>query len=220
MYADDMVLASTSKTSLQITLDSLTEWAQTNDLTINGTKIVTMNFKRGGKQAAADTLYLEGRPLNSVKDFKYLGITLQPQGKTYTVHIKDKVAAAAAIIAMTDIKHLSKISLQTAMKIFKVKILPVITYGLNIIWQHLKKSNLKDIEKIKSELPKACTMPYKIHAIQISLRIKQRNNAIRRPQIATTTAIHTGLRNRRSRTSEEEVRNMGELLHHRCHDQT
>ena len=148
MYADDMVLASTSKTSLQIALDSLTEWAQTNDLTINGTKTVAMTFRRGGKQAAADTLYLEGRPLNSVKDFKYLGITLQPQGKTYTVHIKDKVAAA--IIAMTDIKHLQKISLQTAMKIFKAKILPVISYGLHIIWQHLTKSNLMDIEKVKA----------------------------------------------------------------------
>lgn len=36
------------------------------------------------------------------------------------------------------------------MKIFTVKIVPIITYGLEIVWQYLTKSNLKDLEKVKA----------------------------------------------------------------------
>ncbi|PSN52491.1 hypothetical protein C0J52_11219 [Blattella germanica] len=78
---------------------------------------------------------------------------------TYTLHIKDRMTAS--ISAMNDIKHLQRISLQTIMKLFKVKILPVITYGLHSTWQHLTKSNLTDVEKVKAFLKRAlCVSKY------------------------------------------------------------
>ncbi|KAJ4447065.1 hypothetical protein ANN_09054 [Periplaneta americana] len=54
------------------------------------------------------------------------------------------------MIAMNDIQYLTRISLEKAMKIFMVKIVPIITYGLEIVWQYLTKSNLKDLEKVKA----------------------------------------------------------------------
>ncbi|KAJ4444760.1 hypothetical protein ANN_06557 [Periplaneta americana] len=49
LYADDMVMASTSRNTLQGALDRLVEWARGNDLTLNRTKTVAMTFKRDGK---------------------------------------------------------------------------------------------------------------------------------------------------------------------------
>ena len=169
IYADDMALVSTSINSLQTAFNRLVEWARSNDLTLNRTKTVQMTFKRGGKQARADSIYLEGQPLTKVKSFRYLGITMQPQGTTYTLHIKERMTAA--IRSMNDIKHLSKISLQTAMEIFKVKIQPVITYGIHSIWQDLTTSNLKDLEKVKTTFLKRalCLSKYSLSRLVYEL---------------------------------------------------
>ena len=56
----------------------------------------------------------------------------------------------AAALAINDIQHLSKLSLRTAMTLFRVKVQPVISYGLHLIWEHLSASNLQCIEKIKA----------------------------------------------------------------------
>ena len=42
----------------------------------------------------------------------------------------------------------------TALKLFKLKITPIMTYGLTIIWEHLTKTNLKQIENLKSRMLK------------------------------------------------------------------
>ncbi|PSN46978.1 hypothetical protein C0J52_11130 [Blattella germanica] len=41
-------------------------------------------------------------------------------------------------------------SINTAMKIFSSKIIPIITYGIEIFWDSLDKSSLNKIEKVKS----------------------------------------------------------------------
>jgi hypothetical protein len=35
------------------------------------------------------------------------------------------------------------------MKLFDLKILPLLTYEIEIIWNHLTKRNLTDIERVK-----------------------------------------------------------------------
>ena len=43
-----------------------------------------------------------------------------------------------------------KLSLRTAMALFRVKLQLVISYGLDLIWEHLSASNLQCIEKVKA----------------------------------------------------------------------
>ena len=151
IYADDTVMISREIDSLQMTINKLVEWAENNDDT-QQRKTVIMTFKRGGRQARGDIIKIQDIPLEVVNSYKYLCIKLQTQGTTFTEHIKDK--AASAVKAMHDIKHLNKVSLETAMKLFNAKIAPIITYGLELIWEHLTKRNLEKIEKVKATFMK------------------------------------------------------------------
>lgn len=51
---------------------------------------------------------------------------------------------------MHDIKKIRLMSLDTAMKLFNTKVLPIITYGLELIAEYLTKKQWADIENIKA----------------------------------------------------------------------
>ena len=152
VYADDMVLISSDITKLQEAFDQLDNWATINELQLNDKKTVTMTFRKGGRRAANDRIVYKNEPLTTVPHFKYLGITMQAHGNIFTKHVKERVTAAT--IAMTSIKNLPKLSLKTAMKLFELKITPIITYGIAIIWEHLTKGNLAAIERVKAKFLK------------------------------------------------------------------
>lgn len=151
-YADDMVIVSQEIQQAQEAFNKLVAWAEKNDLNINERKTVKMTFRRGGRLAANDYILYKGKPMQNVTHFKYLGITLQSRGDTYDLHIKER--ALAARMAANSITNLSKLSLKTAMTIFRLKIIPIMTYGLEVIWEKLKKKNLEDIEKVKAHFLK------------------------------------------------------------------
>jgi hypothetical protein len=151
MYADDMVLRSPNKEELQRIFLALVEWAGNNSLKINWAKTQQMVFRKGGCTAADDNLQYEEDKVEIVNSFKYLGITLQTTG-TFRLHIKDK--ALAAMKAMYDINNLQHLSLKTAMRLFDTKILPVLTYGIHLIWEKLTKKELANIEGVKAKFLK------------------------------------------------------------------
>ena len=68
MYADDMVLTSTSETDLLKAFDQLVDWAKENELTLNAEKTVSMT-RRGGRRG---TFYMGETPLKSVISFTHL----------------------------------------------------------------------------------------------------------------------------------------------------
>jgi hypothetical protein len=78
----------------------------------------------------------------------YLGVTLQTSGKSFKQHVKER--ASAALRAMHDIENLRLLSLDTAMKLFSVKITPILTYGLEQIWDHLTVNDLTTLENVKA----------------------------------------------------------------------
>ena len=145
MYADDMVLTSSSESDLQMAFNQLVNWAKENELKLNEEKTVTLTFRRGGKRS---NFYVDGKRLNSVSNFTYLGITSQTRGSIFTMHINERVNAA--IRAISDIYAIRKLSLETALKLFELKIDPVATYGLENVWEYLKKGDLAKIEKLKA----------------------------------------------------------------------
>ena len=52
--------------------------------------------------------------------------------------------------ALTDINHLQCISLKAAMRLFDIKIVPTLTYGIEIIWECLTVRQLQDMERLKA----------------------------------------------------------------------
>jgi len=152
MYADDMVLGSENKEEVQDDLNSLQRWAEKNNFTINKGKTVQMVFRRGGRVATNDKLKLKEEPLRIVNKFKYLGITVQPTAKSYSVHIQERTSAA--IRAMCKIRNITTLKLETAMRLFETVITPIATYGIEIIWDKLSTSDLQRMEKVKARFLK------------------------------------------------------------------
>ena len=68
-------------------------------------------------------------------------ITLHPSAKCFTKHTKEK-----AIKAMHEKNFISILRLDTAMALFNSKILPILTYGIEVIWVHLNEKNLATLE--------------------------------------------------------------------------
>ena len=119
---------------------------QTADTMWKVTEMVV--FRKGGRLAQTDKIYCRGVPLRKKNFYKYLGITVQLTGKTFTVHIQERLNAA--VRSISDIEHLQRISLKTAMRLFDAKIVPTLTYGIEIIWECLTVRQLQDIERLKA----------------------------------------------------------------------
>lgn len=152
VYADDMVITSRNIDALQQGFNALTTWARKNDLDINKEKTVTMVFRKGGRIKTGDCIRTEQGELEKVGHFKYLGITLQTTGTTFKIHVKER--AAAALRAVNEIKSLTLLSVDTAVQLFNAKIVPIITYGIELLWEHLKISDLRIWESVKASFLK------------------------------------------------------------------
>jgi hypothetical protein len=101
-------------------------------------KIKMMVFSKGRKVKQEDRSNYGQEWLIMVKCYKYLGITLRISGKKLNMHIKETAASESR--AMADIQSLSKLSLETALKLFSLKIVSILTYGLEIIWNVSEKT--------------------------------------------------------------------------------
>ena len=143
-----MVLVSRDIENLQKAFNKLVVWADENELVINKDKTEMMTFRKGGRQATSDRIVYHGQALKITTSFKYLGIRLQTQGKVFTLHVKEKTNAA--IIAINSITNIGQLSMETAMKLFNIKIIPIITYGIELLWTHLNKNNPTRIERVKA----------------------------------------------------------------------
>ena len=65
------------------------------------------------------------------KKFRYLGITLQQTINLFAYHIQERTTAA--IKAIYGMKNLRQLSTTTAMALFKNVIIPIVTYGIEIV---------------------------------------------------------------------------------------
>jgi hypothetical protein len=115
---------------------------------VNQNKTELVVFKNGERLSADDEIYCRGQPLRKKNMYKYLGITIQVTGKSFSVHIQERLIAAVRCI--NDIKNLQLLSLKTAIRLFEVKVLPTLTYGLEIIWDHLAVKQLESLESLKA----------------------------------------------------------------------
>lgn len=148
MYADDMMIGSSNKEEVQTAIKGLEKWTEENYLHINKEKTVQMVFRKGGKQAKRDKILLNGDSLEIVNKYKYLGITLQTTGRSFKAHVREK--SAAAIRSIYKVRNITKLSTDTAMLLFNSTIAPIVTYGIEIVWEKLTLSDLTEIEKVKA----------------------------------------------------------------------
>ena len=88
MYADDLILLSTSKTGLQANLNSLQSYCQKWKFSINQKKSKVMIFKKG-TQNEDHTFTINNEKIEIVKEYKYLGITINCKNCSFKPSLSD-----------------------------------------------------------------------------------------------------------------------------------
>ena len=80
MYADDLVLLSTTVTCLQKNLDTLSAYCDANGLTVNLKKNNIVTFSKSGRKSFKTPFLFNFVDVEEAQTFKYLGILLSSSG--------------------------------------------------------------------------------------------------------------------------------------------
>jgi len=96
-YADDIVLVAENEGGMRSMLERLEVYLDGKGLELNREKTKVMRFRRGGGRMGRVNWRWKGREMEEVREFRYLGYTLQRNGGQ-EAHVRDRVAKAAAIL--------------------------------------------------------------------------------------------------------------------------
>ena len=138
LFADDTVIIAESLTSLQISLNFLSTWANVNEMQFNNSKsgvfFVSLSpFDNANSSlktvCSSHPLLLQGSPVPVVDSYVYLGIYLTPT-LSLGAMIKDRCAQAKKVLNVWR-PVLSASSIPARAKVLLVKsfIIPVLCYG-------------------------------------------------------------------------------------------
>jgi hypothetical protein len=128
-YADDIVLLSTSKNGLQKALNEVQQYCQDWRLKVNHKKTKCMTFTRG-TQKEKTPFFIEGEELENVKEYKYLGITINKKNCTFTPAIKAlRIKATRALYAIKAKVNINRLPIKMALKLFDSLVKPILLYA-------------------------------------------------------------------------------------------
>ena len=144
LFADDVVLLSTTPVGLQNQIDNLVHVSKFLNLRVNTEKTKVMVFRKGGHLAAGEKWCLDGKPLDIVNSYKYLGflfttrLSINATIQDCTVRGKQK-----SVLVLKSLWKLRSTSTSVFSKLFDAQIQPSLLYGAEL-WG---MSNNPEIEK-------------------------------------------------------------------------
>ena len=152
MYADDLILISTTKESLQHSLDSLQAYCEKWKLDINYKKSKVMVFSKG-TQKEKNKYTINNITLEIVREYKYLGIVINCKNCSFTPTLKDlHCKGSRAMYALFSLLPVKLLSIKTLLKIFDACIAPIILYSSEVwtpyINHEYSKWNTNIIERL------------------------------------------------------------------------
>ena len=126
-YVDDTTLLASNNKDLQEIFDKVKAESEAKGLNMNVSKTKTMVISRTeGKEAK---IIADGKVLEQVHHFKYLGQTVNENGKT-DQEVKIRIAQAkSTFIQMKDILTTRNISIALRLKTVDLYIYPIVLYG-------------------------------------------------------------------------------------------
>lgn len=96
-YADDTVLMAEEEEEIRSMVGRLEEYRDGKELELNTDKTKVMRFRRGKGRMKRRVWRWRGKVIKEVKEYKYLGYTLQRKGGQKT-HVRDRVKKAVAVM--------------------------------------------------------------------------------------------------------------------------
>ena len=168
-YADDTVISYTDKNQQKINeilmenLTALAEWCEMNKLTVNVGKTKSMYFGSRNITKKIDygkKMMLNGRELQQVDHYKYLGVILD-KNMTFKLHIESILKILKYKIYVLA-KLRPYLTVYASLSIYKTTILPYIDYG-DIFYQAASKKMLHNLQDRQDKALKIC---YKLRGTQ------------------------------------------------------
>lgn len=160
-YADDILIVSNVLNNVQKMLNEVDSYCNDNEIKVNGAKTVLLIFNkriyRSKKELELDKnqtkLNLQGIELTESYDLKYLGVQMRADQSNIT-HIETRCDKALKAAAMVRTKGLCEKQIHSFLKgqMFKSFIMPILTYGMDLITlnkQEFNKSRITESNIIK-----------------------------------------------------------------------
>ena len=149
LYADDTVIFSDSEFNLQKALDNLEKYCKIWKLSINcsKTKVLIFCMKKSKKEYP---FILNGKILEHVTFFKYLGITFNYNGR-FNVGVRElKVQGRRAMFSLVQKCRMLQLPISVQLELFNSLVQPILTYSCEV-WGY---SNVDIIESLQLEFLK------------------------------------------------------------------
>ena len=133
MYADDLIIMSTSQEGLQKSLDELSTYCKKWKLNINYKKTKGMIFSKGSNTGKNINFTINSKKIEITKEFKYLGITIKNINGSFAPTLVDlSCKANRAIYALLSKLPIKIAPVKTMLRLFDTCISPILLYGSEV----------------------------------------------------------------------------------------
>jgi len=152
-FADDAVLVAESRRDLQVLLNAAEKYANSWKLSFNVSKCKVMVFNR---KAASPALLLDGKGLEEVKQYKYLGVWFDGRvsWKLHKTTVLDKARRRAYM--MLGFGVCKALPIRTCLKLWEILVRPILEYAAEVwcdgIWEEAERLQ-REVGKVFLGLP-------------------------------------------------------------------
>lgn len=155
MYADDIVILSTTKKGLQDKLNSLHEYCNKWGLQINREKTKVIVFSK--HEPILPLFFKIGDAIiNTTDNYKYLGIIFNKRGDMKMAQNHLSRQGSKALHSLKRAVRTKNISVPVMAKLFDTLVAPILTFGSEIWLPYCKDINLKDTQNLENNLLEKC----------------------------------------------------------------
>lgn len=148
LYADDLVIMAEDSAELQAMINNFSSYCMKWNLIVNMDKSKIMIFRKGGGRRSRDEKWvLDGREIEVVNKYKYLGIILTP-GLAMKENLADRVKMAKASInsAWKSFLNNREISFYPKYQLFKAVARSIVCYGAQV-WGYEAYEELEKFQR-------------------------------------------------------------------------
>ena len=147
LYADDIVLMSDCEKDLQNQLCLFNNWCMDWQISCNLEKTKVVHFRNHQKRRTNTIFHLNGKPLETVSEYKYLGLFFDEfLTFNYAVSILSKSAHRALSGVISKIQNIKDLPIKVFTKLYESCVLPILSYGSSV-WGHDKFYELENVTK-------------------------------------------------------------------------
>uniref|UniRef100_A0A3P9HG26 ribonuclease H n=1 Tax=Oryzias latipes TaxID=8090 RepID=A0A3P9HG26_ORYLA len=178
LYADDAVIYVHARDGYQAAqeltsaMNKVSEWLQKSQLILNVSKTVCMYFSKSSTNQDTPPVLINGTAIQSVSEYKYLGITIDTQ-LTFKSHIKKVVNSIK--FNLSNFRHLrNNLTLEAAKLYYNAMIVSQMTYCMTS-WASACRTILKPLQTVHKPALKTLDKKPKSHH---NCKIFQKHNLL------------------------------------------